>query len=120
MFQKFVHLHLDRGDSVIAEAIFLYPEDKDWLQDLAKAHGAELIQIWMTANPLVARERFIQRAGTTRHPGHNDSLETVLGEFDERFFNRSFIPHPINGKTFEVDTTESFPDISKIIQRIME
>lgn len=107
LFKQLVELHLEQGDHVIAEATFLWPDDADWIHEIADRYHAEVYQIWMTADPLVARERFISRAQTSqRHPGHNDALEEVLAEFDERIFNRTFIPHPIQGKTLVVDTTE--------------
>ncbi len=119
MFQRLVGMYLERGESVIAVATFLWPDDADWVEELAGRHQAELVQIWMTADPRAARERFIARAGTDRHPGHCDSLETVLAEFDERFFSRSFVPLPLSGRTLVVDTTDfsavRFPDIIRFV-----
>lgn len=106
VFRELIGLHLARGESVIADATFLWLDDASWLHEFADTYGAELIQIWLTADPLVLRERFIERANTTRHPGHNDALESVMEEFDERFFNKTFIPLPLNGKTKIVDTTD--------------
>ncbi len=106
VFKQLIELHLDRGDDVIAEATFLWPDDKDWIHALADRYNADVFQVWMTADPLVARERFIHRSRNERHPGHCDSLEDVLGEFDGRIFNRTFIPHPIKRKTIVVDTTD--------------
>ncbi len=106
LFKQLVELHLERGEDVIAEATFLWPDDVDWMREMMKQHYANLYQIWMTADPIVARERFIVRAQMSeRHPGHNDALEEVLAEFDERIFNRTFIPHPIKEATLVVDTT---------------
>ncbi len=105
-FQKLVVLHLSRGEDVIAEATFLWPHDKDWLHQVAETYQASLYQIWMTANPLVSRERFIDRAHHNRHPGHCDTREDVIGSFTSRFFNRTYIPHPIKGKTLVIDTTD--------------
>ncbi len=118
VFQQTVHMYLDRGVSIIAEATFLYPDDADWLHALADRHGVELIQIWMTSNPIVARERFIHRANTIRHPGHNDALESVMEEFDERFFNKSFIPLPLRGRTRVIDTTQGYVGIEDVLDFI--
>ena len=106
VFRDLIALHLARGESVIADATFLWLNDADWLHEFADKYNAELIQIWLTADPLVLRERFIERAKTSRHPGHNDAIESVIEEFDERFFNKTFIPLPINAKTKIVDTTD--------------
>lgn len=106
VFKRFVHLHLDCGENVVADATFLWPTDGAWVSALAESHGVDLYQVWMTADPRVVRDRFIHRANTIRHPGHNDALEHVLEEFEQRFFNRSFIPMPIESKTLIVDTTE--------------
>ncbi len=109
-FQGLINMHVGRGDNVIAEATFLWPDDHLWIQELSDRNSADLIQFWMSANPMVARERFVHRANTERHPGHCDALEHVMEEFDERFFNKSFIPMPISGKTKIVDTT-NFDDV---------
>ncbi|NQV89962.1 ATP-binding protein [Candidatus Uhrbacteria bacterium] len=106
IFRDLIGLHLSRGESVVADATFLWLSDLDWLQEFSECYHAELIQIWLTADPAIARERFLDRANTDRHPGHNDAIEHVMDEFDERFFNKTFIPLPIQGKTKIVDTTD--------------
>lgn len=105
IFQEMVEMHLEMGESVIAEATFCWPDDQAWLLGLQERYGCELVQIWMTCDPRVARERFIARAHD-HHPGHGDALESVLEEFDQRFFYHSFIPHPHISKTKIVDTTD--------------
>ncbi|MFC1788111.1 AAA family ATPase [Patescibacteria group bacterium] len=116
VFQELIGMHLSRGEHVIADATFLWPSDVEWLHDHADKHEAELVQIWMSADPRVARERFVARANKERHPGHNDALEHVLDEFDQRFFSKSFVPLPIRGETMIVDTTYSTNiDLNKII-----
>lgn len=106
VFKQLVEMHLEQGDDVIAEATFLWPDDADWIQQIAAKYGADIFQIWMTADPQVARERFVHRANNERHPGHNDHVDHVIGEFDERFFKRRFDPLSLNGKTLVVDTTD--------------
>ena len=106
IFRDLIGMHLERGESIVAEATFLWPTDLEWLHEFSHRFGVELVQIWLTADPRVSRERFIERANTSRHPGHNDTLESVIEEFDQRFFNKTFIPLPINGKTKIVDTTD--------------
>lgn len=107
VFKRFIELHLERGSSVIAESTFLWPSDAEWLHQFADRFSAELVQVWMTCDPRVSRERFITRAQSgERHPGHCDALESVIEEFGDRFFNKTFIPHPIDGHTLVVDTTE--------------
>jgi predicted kinase len=107
VFKKIVEMHLAQGESVIAEATFLWSDDALWVEEIASKHGAEIVQIWMTADPKVARERFIKRANTHRHPGHNDALEYVIEEFDKRFFCKQHAdPLPVSGKTKIVDTTD--------------
>ncbi len=119
VFRDLIEMHLVRRESVVAEATFLWPMDLEWLHDFSQRFGAELVQIWLTADPRVARERFIDRANTSRHPGHNDTLDSVLGEFDERFFNKTFIPLPLKGKTKIVDTTDfSLVDHDEILRWI--
>jgi predicted kinase len=105
-FKHMVELHLEQGDDVIAEATFLWPDDREWIECLADRHKADVYQIWMTADPRIARERFVHRAQNERHPGHCDDLKDVIEEFDQRLFNRTFIPHPIVGKTLVIDTTD--------------
>jgi len=119
-FKELVDMHLERGDDVIAEATFLWPDDHEWVQDLGDRHGAELHQVWMTADPRVSRERFIARANSEeRHPGHCDDLVHVIDEFDQRFFNKTFIPMPVKGKTMVVDTTDfDLVDRDEVLQWI--
>ena len=105
VFKGVIDMYLRRGESVIADAVFICVSDAEWIQSFADEHGVELKQIWMTADPRVCRERFMTRANSERHPGHNDALEHVIEEFDRRFFNKSFIPLPLNAKTKIVDTT---------------
>lgn len=105
IFQQLVELHLENKEDVIAEATFLHPDDAKWISQIAKRYDAEIFQIWMTADPSVARERFIHRANNERHPGHCDALEHVIEEFDKRFFCKSFEQLPLISKTLVVDTT---------------
>ncbi len=107
VFQKMVELHLERGESVLVESTFLWKDDAEWLEGLAKKFDADLRLIWLTADPAVARERFIRRATSgERHPGHNDSLERVIEEFDKRFFSKVHDPLVLNAPTFVVDTSD--------------
>ncbi len=105
-FRDCIELHLQRGDSVIADATFLWLADADWLHEFSNRYGAELVLVWLTADPQVARERLIHRSNTSRHPGHNDALDEVIAEFDERFFNKTFLPIPLKARTLVVDTTD--------------
>lgn len=109
VFTGLIEMYLRRGESVIADSTFLWPEDANWLHEFADLHGAEIYQIWMTADPQIARERFIARAQTERHPGHNDSLDEVIEEFDEKHFSRCFIPLPLRGETLVIDTSHEEP-----------
>ena len=110
VFCQLIEMYLQRGESVIADATFLWETDRIWLEEFAKNYDAELIQIWLTADPVIARTRFIDRANTTRHPGHCDSLETVMDEFDERFFSKTHAPLAVDARTMTIDTT----DFSKV------
>lgn len=106
VFRHLIEMYLERGESVIADATFLWLDDANWLHEFSERYGAELVQVWLTADPRVAKERFIARSLTTRHPGHNDALEEVLEEFADRFFNKTFIPLPLRARTLVVDTTD--------------
>lgn len=106
VFKRLIEMYLERGESVIGDAVFNWPEDGEWLQELADRHGADFVQIWLTADPQVARARFLERANSVRHCGHCDALECVMDEFDQKYFNRSFIPHPISARTLVVETTD--------------
>lgn len=106
VFQHLIEMYLARGESVVADATFLWLDDANWLHEFASKYDADIIQVWLSADPRIARERFILRGNTTRHPGHNDALEAVLAEFDERFFSKTFIPLPLRGRTLVVDTDD--------------
>ena len=117
VFRHLIELHLRRGESVIAESTFVWPGDADWLHDLTHRYNAELIQIWMTADSKIARERFLTRAHSgERHPGHNDAVDAVLKEFDERYFTKKFAPLPLKARTLVVDTTQTDADHEEILR----
>ncbi len=119
LFKELVDLHLSYGNDVVAEATFLWHDDAAWINSLKEKHGAELSLLWLTTDPRVARERFTERSKQERHPGHNDALEQVLEEFDEKYFNRTFIPLPIDGETKIIDTTDfgsvDYEDITSFV-----
>lgn len=106
VFRQLIQMYLSRGESVVADATFIWADDRIWLQEFSSKHNAELIQIWMTADPQIARQRFLERSLTTRHPGHCDSIETVISEFDERYFSKRIDPLLTRVRTCVVDTTE--------------
>ncbi|OGL94636.1 hypothetical protein A2348_03355 [Candidatus Uhrbacteria bacterium RIFOXYB12_FULL_58_10] len=105
VFKDCIELHLRRGDSVIADATFLWVDDVEWILVFARQYEADLSLVWLTADPNVARTRFVERAITTRHPGHNDAIDAVIAEFDDRFFTKTFLPLPLGTRTLVVDTT---------------
>lgn len=109
VFRQLIQMYLSRGESVIADATFIWEDDRIWLQEFSKKHHAELIQIWMTADPQIARQRFLERSLITRHPGHCDSIETVLNEFDERYFSKRIEPLLVDVRTLVIDTTDHTP-----------
>lgn len=106
VFRQLIQMYLSRGESVVADATFIWADDRIWLQEFSSKHNAELIQIWMTADPQIARQRFLERSLTTRHPGHCDSIETVISEFDERYFSKRFEPLLADVRTYVMDTTD--------------
>ena len=70
---------LTAGQSVIYDTNFNFQHDRQAMRQIAAAHGAEVILIWMTTPLVVARERAIN--------AHSDSSTRVLGtmtgaEFD--------------------------------------
>ncbi len=105
LFMGVVEMYLKRGESVIVDNPFIHWADLEWFERFEKAHGVQFIQVHLIADQDVLRDRFIERANTHRHPGHNDALEDVLQEFETKWFNKSFLPLPLSGKTKIVDTT---------------
>lgn len=106
LFVGVVEMFVSRGESIVTDAPLICESDIGWLNSLVEKHGVQIKQVHLTANPDVLRQRFIDRANTDRHPGHNDALETVLEEFDKKYFSKTFIPLPIKGETKIVDTTD--------------
>lgn len=106
LFMGVVEMYLKRGESVIVDNPFIHGQDLEWFEKFERLYQTQIIQIHLIADPAVLRERFIERAHTYRHPGHNDALKDVLQEFEEKWFNKSFIPLPIGTKTKIVDTTD--------------
>ena len=115
LFQSLVDLHLSYEQDVIAEATFLWPSDADWLNEMKEKHSADLRLLWLTSDPNIARQRILDRASKERHPGHNDALEHVIEEFDQKYFNRTFVPVPIDGPSTIVDTTQNFPKLNDVV-----
>lgn len=115
VFRQLIQMYLSRGESVIADATFIWQEDRIWLQEFSSKHNAELIQIWMMADPQIARQRFIDRSLTTRHPGHCDSIETVISEFDERYFSKRIDPLLEDTRTHVMDTTDGEIDFERLM-----
>lgn len=107
VFQELVEMHLRRGESVVAEAVFSWvPQDAQWIDSLTNQYGADVRLVWLTADPRVARQRFLDRAHGGYHPGHRHTTQEVLNEFDQKYFNRVLEPIPIRGQTKIVDTTD--------------
>ena len=106
LFMGIVEMYLKRGEPVIVDNPFIHWDDVEWFRRFEAAYGVEFIQVHLIADQAVLRARFIERAKTNRHPGHNDALEDVLEEFDAKWFNKSLLPLPLSGKTKIVDTTD--------------
>lgn len=120
VFQQLVEMHLSRGESVLAEAVFYWPQDADWIASIAAKYNAQPILIWLTADPAVARARFIDRGVNGYHPGHCHTTADVLSEFDEKYFSRRLDPVNVEGPTLVVDTTDftkvNYDEIAAFIQ----
>lgn len=114
-FKEMVELYLSRGESVIAEATFTWADDKDWIEELQSRYGMDVFQVWLTSDPRVARQRFVDRMNSGNVCRHCDEIDEVLDEFDQRYFNRTFIPLPLSASTLIVDTTDRFPDDEEIL-----
>ena len=107
VYQQLIDMHLRRGDSVITESTFLWPDSLEWVNEYVERHGVELVQVWMTIDPHTARKRFSKRADSDRHCGHCDDICDVQDEFEDRFFNRSWpVPLHSTDRTMIVDTTD--------------
>ena len=105
LFMGIVEMYLKRGESVVVDNPFIHAADLEWFDRFETQYGVEFIQIHLMADPVILRKRFIERAQTVRHPGQMDALESVLEEFDQTWFNKTFIPLPLSGKLKIVDTT---------------
>ncbi|MEK7620251.1 MAG: ATP-binding protein [Patescibacteria group bacterium] len=119
LFMGVVEMYLKRGESVIIDNPFVHVDDLAWFEKFVELYNTEIIQVHLMADPAILRQRFVERATTHRHPGHNDALEEVLEEFDARWFNKSFIPLPLGIKIKIVDTTDfSIVDHDEILRWI--
>lgn len=95
---------LAAGQSLIVEANFS-AEDAPFYQSVAARHGAQVAQVWLTAEPEVILRRFERRAASgARHPGHVELAN--IDEFRAALLRTDDAPLPLAGALCVVDTTD--------------
>jgi len=102
---------LHKDQSCIVESDFTDEKQLQRLSKIAQDANADMIQIYLHAEPKVLRERFIQRLESgERHPGHQDEqyLEKAKeslrsGDYSDE---RRFFPLDLPGLLIEVETTD--------------
>ena len=93
---------LHAGASVILDNTFNHERTPGELAALAEGTGARLTVIYCCATPEALAQRFNQRAGTDRHPGHQDPDTVTPGDVAAKWLWRPDYP----GAVIEVDTTD--------------
>jgi predicted kinase len=111
VFFEVLHLFLERGVSVVAEAAF---QDHVWTPRLAPLTAlGELRVVQCHVDPDIAKQRITDRApNRSAHP--DAALLAALEQSDDYFtnFNRVAIDAP----TIDVDTTDDYrPSIAAIV-----
>lgn len=104
------HDLLRHGVSVIAEGNFTAES-----RLVADPPPCRLVQVHVTAAPLVLRERLLAR-DTHRHPVHYDAA--AADEIAERAGRGGWDALPVDGVTVTVDTTERFPEMHRIAAEV--
>lgn len=99
---------LEQGVSVIAEGNFT--ERSTLLQDLPPA---ELVQVYVTAEPETLRVRLVER--DARHPVHYD--REAADEVAARAAGGEWPPLPLHGRLIEIDTT-AWPDLDEVLATV--
>lgn len=90
--------------SLILESNFLEQYAGPALRALALAHGAQIAQIWLTAEPRALTERFEWRAGSDeRHQGHMELAN--MDEFRQELLAPGDAPLLLPGPILAMDTT---------------
>jgi predicted kinase len=105
----FVKELLAQGVSVIAEGNFT--ERSPLLHGLPRA---EIVQVYVTAEPETLRERMLTR-DTHRHPVHYD--HEAADEVSARAAGGEWPPLPIGGRLVEIDTT-TWPDLGEVLASV--
>jgi predicted kinase len=100
---------LAQGVSVIAEGNFT--ERSPLLHGLPRA---EIVQVYVTAEPETLRERMLTR-DTHRHPVHYD--HEAADEVSARAAGGEWPPLPIGGRLVEIDTT-TWPDLGEVLASV--
>jgi predicted kinase len=100
---------LEQGVSVIAEGNFT--ERSSLLSGLPPA---EIVQVYVTAEPKTLRERMLNR-GADRHPVHYD--DEAADEVSTRAAGGEWQPLTIGGCLIEIDTT-TWPDLDEVLATV--
>ncbi|MFH1315001.1 MAG: ATP-binding protein [Candidatus Uhrbacteria bacterium] len=102
---------LDKDQSCIIESDFTDEKQVQRLINIAQEAKADLVQVYLHAEPKVLVERFIKRLESgQRHPSHGDEqylekAKATLQSGDYSDENR-FSPLDLSGVLIEVDTTD--------------
>jgi len=105
-----VHELIRRGVSVIAEGNFA--ASSRLIRDLPPTR---VVQVHVTAEPDVIEERLRDR-DAHRHPVHYDG--GAAGEIADRVRHGDWGPLPLDGPLLAVDTSERFPAVPSLAERV--
>ena len=101
---------LNKNQSCVVESDFTDEKQVRRLIKMAQGAKADLIQVYLHAEPKVLHERFIQRLETgERHPGHGDEqyLEKAKATLQSGDYSseNKFSPLDLQGSLIDVDTS---------------
>lgn len=99
---------LEQGVSVIAEGNFT---ERSTL--LAALPAAEIVQVYVTAEPETLRSRLLERE--RRHPVHYD--REAADEVAARAAGGEWPPLPLGGRLVEIDTT-TWPELDEVLAAV--
>lgn len=99
---------LAEGKDVIFDTNFNYVKDRQHLQTIAQAHGAETIVIWVCTPPELSRERALHE----RHRDRN-GYDVVMSPSDYDRLTNHLEPPTVNENFIKIDGTDIDPQAVK-------
>lgn len=121
MLYAFARQFLSQGQSVVIEGAFWPDRSRKEIQAILDETNAKVLELFCHVDEEVRLERFRQRSiSGERHPAHMDTDTVVTQPVAGRSFEKLAIGDCIDVDTNQLITDETYNEIVKAIQTIME